>query len=240
MTRNWFEVVPSKYTFRSGIKLEFDGLVFEGRFVWRSWELKDGEIPGFICSDVTVIATAVPEEINLYREFPRSLDSCSRIIMMWDQFLSRKGRVPMQFLCFCLEGVCTRVDLHRVWDVPRIMLDKRGIQQWCPGFAECSDPSLPAAVRVRCLGFSQGKSSTFQMKSNGIGQGGRIQWLTVKWWNDISRSLDICVIFLHDIHLWSLLYTALKSTYPPLPFHSCTELEGLLGLRPQAVGSHSN
>lgn len=123
MTRNWFEVVPSKYTFRSGIKLEFDGLVFEGRFVWRSWELKDGEIPGFICSDVTVIATAVPEEINLYREFPRSLDSCSRIIMMWDQFLSREREGPYAVSLFLFGG-----GMYTCWDVPR-MVDKRGIPQ---------------------------------------------------------------------------------------------------------------
>lgn len=160
--------------------------------------------------NATVIATTVPEEINLYREFPRSLDSCSRIIMMWDQFLSRKGIVPMQFLCFCLEGVCTRVEMFQ-----ECLIKGESHKQWCPGFAECSDPSLSAAVRVRCLGFSQGKSSTFQMKSKGIGQGGRIQWLTVKWWNDISRSLDKGVIFLHNIYLWSILYTALKSTYPP-------------------------
>ena len=35
----------------------------------------------FAVNDI-VIATTVPEEINLYHEFPRSLDSCSRIIMM--------------------------------------------------------------------------------------------------------------------------------------------------------------
>lgn len=30
MMRWLFSVVPSKYTFRSGVKLEFDGLLFEG------------------------------------------------------------------------------------------------------------------------------------------------------------------------------------------------------------------